>query len=144
MRPHSGGRRRLRVGILDLLADAAPRGWDRIYAAHFRRQFVSIMPQAVAVWCRELGHDTVYATYYGQAPPHTLVPPDVDVMAELKDLRRILAALDGDAGMRAFHAGRSAELPQFYQQRFDQMLGDYAPLLSREDRLPLLAAPVPA
>ena len=66
------------------------------------------------------------------------------MLAELKDLRRILSALEGDGRLRAFHAGRSAELPGFYQQRFDEMLGDYAPLLSREDRLPLLAVPVPA
>ncbi len=72
--------RRLRIGILDLIADAAPRGWDRVYAAHFRRQFIGIMPQAVAVWCRQLGHDVSYATYYGQAAPHTLVPRDLDIL----------------------------------------------------------------
>jgi hypothetical protein len=72
--------RRLRIGVLDLLADAAPRGWDRLYATHFRRQFTGIMPQAVAVWCRQLGHDVSYATYYGQALPHTRVPRDLDIL----------------------------------------------------------------
>jgi len=71
---------RRRVAVLDLLADAPPRGFDRVYAAHFRRQFTSIMPQAVSAWARALGHDVFYATYYGQAMPHRLVPTDVDVV----------------------------------------------------------------
>jgi radical SAM family protein len=71
---------RRRVGVLDLLADAPPRGWDRVYASQFRRQFVSIPPQAVAVWCRQLGHRVSYATYYGQQPPADLLPDDLDVV----------------------------------------------------------------
>ncbi len=66
--------------MLDLLADATPGGWDRLYAAHFRRQFTSLTPQAVSVWARELGHEVFYATYYGQALPTTLVPDDLDVV----------------------------------------------------------------
>jgi len=72
--------RRQRVGVLDLLADAPPSGWDRVYASQFRRQFVSIPPQAVAVWCRQLGHRVSYATYYGQRPPADLLPNDLDVV----------------------------------------------------------------
>ena len=72
--------RRKRIGVLELLADAAPRGWDRVYASQFRRHFVSITPQAVAVWCRQLGHDVVYATYYGQSDPAGLLPADLDVV----------------------------------------------------------------
>lgn len=71
---------RRRVGVLDLLADAPPSGFDRVYAAHFRRQFASITPQAVSVWAREQGHDVFYATYYGQTLPHTLLPLDLDVV----------------------------------------------------------------
>ena len=71
---------RRRVGVLDLLADAPPSGWDRVYASQFRRQFVSIPPQAVAVWCRQLGHRVSYATYYGQQPPADLLPDDLDVV----------------------------------------------------------------
>lgn len=76
----AAGRRRRRVGVLDLLHDSTPRGFDRIYTAHFRRQFVSITPQAVSVWCRELGHEVFYATYFGQAPPEGLLPDDLDVV----------------------------------------------------------------
>lgn len=38
------------------------------------------MPQAVATWCRELGHDVTYATYYGQRDPRSLLPTDLDVV----------------------------------------------------------------
>jgi radical SAM superfamily enzyme YgiQ (UPF0313 family) len=71
---------RQRVGVLDLLADAPPHGWDRVYASQFRRNFVSLPPQAVAVWCRRLGHQVFYATYYGQKPPTDLLPGDLDVV----------------------------------------------------------------
>lgn len=72
--------KRQRIGVLDLLADAPPQGWDRVYASQFRRNFVSIPPQAVAVWCRQLGHDVFYATYYGQKAPTDLIPDDLDVV----------------------------------------------------------------
>lgn len=100
----------LRVGVLDLLADSAPRGWDRAYASHFRRQFVSITPQAVSVWCRQLGHQVFYATYYGQQPPDSLLPDDLDVvfisaytkasalayaLAKLFRMRRTLTVIGG-------------------------------------------------
>ena len=72
--------KRRRVGVLDLLADGPPSGWDRVYASQFRRNFVSIPPQIVAAWCRELGHQVFYATYYGQTPPAELLPDDLDVV----------------------------------------------------------------
>ncbi len=72
----------LRVGVLDLLIDEAPsRGWlDRAYRAVFKKQYAGIMPQAVAVWCRQLGHRVRYAAYYGQCAPHQLMPDDLDVL----------------------------------------------------------------
>ena len=36
------------------------------------------MPQAISVWCRELGHEVYYATYYGQQEPASLLPQDLD------------------------------------------------------------------
>ena len=75
-------RRVLRVGIIELLTGGAPsRKWvDRTYAAYFNKQYASITPQAVAVWCRQLGHDVVYATYYGQSDPKGLIPSGLDVV----------------------------------------------------------------
>lgn len=71
----------MRVGILDLLTDIPLTGpLSRLYAAYFRKQFVSIGPQAVAAWCRRLGHDVAYATYYGQQDPRSLLPRDIHVV----------------------------------------------------------------
>jgi hypothetical protein len=70
----------MRVGIIEFLTDASLSGaLSRLYSAYFRKQFVSIGPQAVAVWCRQLGHDVHYATYYGQNDPASLLPNDLDV-----------------------------------------------------------------
>jgi radical SAM superfamily enzyme YgiQ (UPF0313 family) len=72
----------MHVGVIELLIDEAPsRNWlDRTYWAVFKKQYASIMPQAVAVWCRQLGHHVSYATYYGQQDPLRLLPDDLDVL----------------------------------------------------------------
>ena len=73
--------RRKRVGIIELLTDTRTSGViDRVYARVLTRQFASITPQAVAVWCRQLGHHVHYTTYYGQADPRSLLPADLDVL----------------------------------------------------------------
>ncbi len=71
----------MRVGILELLTDVPLTGpLSRVYAACFRKQFVSIGPQVVSVWCRRLGHVVTYATYYGQQDPRSLLPRDLDIV----------------------------------------------------------------
>lgn len=71
----------MRVGVLDLLVDAPIKGaLARLYAAYFRKQFSGIMPQAVSVWCRQLGHETFYTTYYGADDPRGLLPRDLDIV----------------------------------------------------------------
>lgn len=71
----------MRAGILDLLTDVPVTGpLARLYATYFRKQFVGIGAQAVAVWCRRLGHDVVYKTYYGQCDPRSLLPRDLDIV----------------------------------------------------------------
>lgn len=72
--------RRLRVGVLDLLATPA-RGWgERAYHCLLTKQYAAIMPQAIAVWSRALGHATFYATYYGLGDPRRWLPDDLDVV----------------------------------------------------------------
>ena len=71
----------MKVAVLDLLCDGPIGGpVGRLYGLCFRKQFVSIMPQIVSVWCRQLGHDVTYATYFGQDFPERLVPDDADVI----------------------------------------------------------------
>lgn len=69
------------VGVLELLSDSVSQGRGRrFFGRQVRRHYASIMPQAVAAWCRELGHDVAYATYYGQQDPRSLLPADLDVV----------------------------------------------------------------
>ena len=71
----------MRVGIVDLLTDVPLKGpISRLYASYFRKQFVSIGPQVVSVWCRQLGHEVTYTTYYGQRDPRSLLPKDLDIV----------------------------------------------------------------
>ena len=54
--------RRLRIGILDLVARAPSTAlWSRI----MNPNFASVMPQAIAVWCERDGHDVHYVCYTG-------------------------------------------------------------------------------
>ena len=69
---------RMKVGVLEILSASARPDWGQ--GRNFRRHYASIMPQAVSVWCRQLGHDVTYATYYGQRHPHTLLPEQLDVV----------------------------------------------------------------
>jgi hypothetical protein len=69
----------MRVGILDLLIPSVSQGRiEGIHNRRFKRYLASITPQAIASWCRQLGHDVDYATYYGQQDPKTLLPVDLD------------------------------------------------------------------
>ena len=71
----------MRIGVLEVLTDSVSSGWvDGLYDRHFRRYFASVMPQAVSVWCRELGHEVHYATYYGVGRPEEILPRDLDVI----------------------------------------------------------------
>ena len=70
----------MRIGILDILALPARSPADRFYNLLITKQFASITPQAISVWCRRAGHETFYATYHGAGEPHRLLPRDLDVV----------------------------------------------------------------
>ena len=71
----------MRIGILDLLRPERYTSWAvRPWAYLGTKQYASIMPQAVSVWCRELGHEVFYATYFGQRDPKELLPNDLDIV----------------------------------------------------------------
>jgi hypothetical protein len=71
----------LRVGILEILIpEAAPDRLRRLQCRYINRHYASIMPQAVSYWSRCLGHETYYATYWGQADAESLLPRDLDVV----------------------------------------------------------------
>jgi hypothetical protein len=71
----------MKIGVLDLLCEDARGSFARMphdYAVV--KQYAGIMPQAVSVWCRKLGHQVCYATYYGQKDPLKLLPNDLEVV----------------------------------------------------------------
>ena len=71
----------MKIGVMELLQDKQAESWSyRLYNAQISKQFVSITPQAIAVWCRQAGHEVHYATYYGQADPKSLLPDDLDIV----------------------------------------------------------------
>lgn len=71
----------MKVGVLELLIPEARSSWrDRAYNLLITRQHASIMPQTISVWCRQLGHEVYYATYFGQQDPGTLLPPGLDLV----------------------------------------------------------------
>lgn len=71
----------MKIAVLELLSEDANRSWGRMAHDFFVvKQYASIMPQAVSVWCRNLGHDVCYATYYGQEDPMKLIPNDLDAI----------------------------------------------------------------
>jgi hypothetical protein len=121
----------MRVGILELLVDAPYRGWpEYLYATYFRRQFTSIMPQAVAAWCRQLGHDVTYATYCGLSDPLALLPDDLDVVfvsayTQVSALAYALAKVYRKAGTLTVLGGPHAKsFPVDALRFFDLVVGD--------------------
>ncbi len=70
----------MRVGVLDLLTTPAASWSERAYHTLLTKQYAAIMPQAIAVWSRALGHETFYATYYGVGDPRRRLPEDLDVV----------------------------------------------------------------
>jgi len=67
----------LRIGVLDLVARAPSTAlWSRV----MNPNFASVMPQAIAVWCEEDGHDVHYVCYTGSETLSAVLPRDIDVL----------------------------------------------------------------
>jgi radical SAM superfamily enzyme YgiQ (UPF0313 family) len=70
----------MNIGILDLLTVSARNPLDYADCFVVRKQYASLTPQAIAVWCRQLGHRVHYATYFGFGDPKARLPSDLDVV----------------------------------------------------------------
>jgi hypothetical protein len=71
----------MRIGILELMSAGANKTLlHTAYSYLITKQYSSIMPQAISVWCRNLGHEVFYATYFGNKDPKTLLPNNLDVV----------------------------------------------------------------
>ena len=68
---------RKRVTVLDLAAKAPAR---TLYARVLNPNLASIMPQVIAAWCEELGHDVTYVCYTGFEDLDALLARDTDAV----------------------------------------------------------------
>jgi len=70
-------RKTLKIGIIDLITK---RPLTALYARIMNPNFASIMPQVVAVWAEEMGHEVHLVTYTGFEDLQRELPNDIDVL----------------------------------------------------------------
>lgn len=70
----------MKIGILELLAGRAITVWDHFEGLLVSKQYANLTAQAVSVWCRQMGHEVFYATYYGIGDPKSKLPNDLDIV----------------------------------------------------------------
>jgi len=67
----------LRVGIIDLYANGPTRA---LYARVMHANLASIMPQVIAVWCEEEGHEVDFVLYTGLEDLTEELPEEIDLL----------------------------------------------------------------
>ena len=70
-------RRRLRVGILDLVTKGPSRA---LYGRVMNANLASIMTQVIGVWCEEAGHEVRLVCYTGSEDLLRELPHDLDIL----------------------------------------------------------------
>jgi hypothetical protein len=118
--------RKLRIGVVDLVSKCPTRTlWARVMHANF----ASIMPQAVAVWCQEEGHDVTYLCYTGSENLAEELPHNVDLVfigafTEAAQSAYALSNQFRSRGAVTVLGGPHARCyPQDAQKYFDYVLG---------------------
>ena len=118
--------RKLRIGILDLVAKAPTRS---LYARIMHANLASIMPQVVATWCEEEGHDVTLVCYTGLENLVEELPDNVDLVfisafTHAAQLAYALSNLFRWNGALTVLGGPHARCyPQDARQYFDYTLG---------------------
>jgi hypothetical protein len=120
-RPH-----RRKVGILDLVTKNTHRS---LYGRIMNANLASIMPQALAVWTEEAGHDVHYVCYTGAENLLQEIPADIEVLfigafTEAAQLAYALSSLFRQRGAVTVLGGPHARCyPEDAQRYFDYVLG---------------------
>jgi radical SAM superfamily enzyme YgiQ (UPF0313 family) len=129
----------MRIGILELMSAGATKNWAHTAYNHIvTKQYASIMPQAISVWCRNLGHEVHYATYYGNQDPKTLLPNNLDVVfistyTQASALAYALAKLYRKEKVLTILGGPHAkQFPEDSARFFDVVVGDCDETLIKE------------
>jgi hypothetical protein len=126
---------KLSIGIIDLVAKApSSTMWGRVMGANF----ASIMPQVVATWCEEQGHEVTLVTYTGREDLLKELQEKVDFVfigsfTEAAALAYALSSLFRARGAVTALGGPHARCyPQDAQKYFDYVLGFTDKALIRE------------
>jgi hypothetical protein len=118
--------RKLRIGVIDLVTNAPTRA---LYAHVMNANLASIMPQIIAVWCEQQGHDVTLTCYTGFENLIEELPDDLDLVfigafTEAAQLAYSLSNLLRTNGIVTVLGGPHARCyPQDARQYFDYVLG---------------------
>jgi len=117
---------KLRIGVLDIVARAPTRA---LYARVMHANLASIMPQVIAVWCEEMGHDVQLECYTGFEDLESILPRDIDVLfigafTQAAQLSYAISAMFRARGVVTVLGGPHARCyPQDSQKYFDYVAG---------------------
>ena len=118
--------RKLRVGIIDLITKAPMRTlWARIMHANL----AGIMPQVVATWCEQQGHDVTLFCYTGLEDLAQDVPKNVNIVFISAFTQAALQAYAlsnlyrAEGAITALGGPHARCYPQDAQKYFDYVLG---------------------
>jgi hypothetical protein len=118
--------KKLRIGIIDLVARGPTQA---LFARMMYANMASIMPQVVAVWCRQEGHDVSLVCYTGTEDLAAELPADLDLVfigafTESAHLAYALSHLFRTRGVVTAIGGPHARCyPQDSLRFFDYVLG---------------------
>jgi radical SAM superfamily enzyme YgiQ (UPF0313 family) len=118
--------RKLRIGIIDLVAKSPTRA---MFARVMNANLASIMPQVIAVWCEQEGHDVRLVCYTGFENLIKALPDNPDLVfigafTEAAQLSYALSNLFRSRGAVTVLGGPHARCyPQDAQKYFDYVLG---------------------
>jgi hypothetical protein len=118
--------RKMKIGVVDLVAKAPTRTmWMRVMGANF----ASIMPQVIATWCEELGHDVALVTYTGREDLAAELPgkPDLVFIGSFTEAALLSYALSNmfraEGAVTVIGGPHARCYPQDAQKYFDYVLG---------------------
>ncbi len=118
--------RKLRIGVIDLVSKGPTRA---LFARVMNANLVSIMPQVIATWCEQEGHDVTFICYTGFENLVEELPDNVDLVfigsfTEAAQLAYALSNLFRSRGAITAIGGPHARCyPQDAQKYFDYVLG---------------------
>ncbi len=118
--------RKLRIAIVDIVSKSQTRA---LYARIMHANLASIMPQVLAVWCEELGHDVQMVCYTGFEDLTEILPKDIDILfigafSQAAQLAYSVSNMFRQRGVVTVLGGPHARCyPQDAQKYFDYVLG---------------------